>query len=339
MARLILIRQLDPCLHNCKVSFLLEKNPFYIGHIRSHSGLPGPLAQGNECIDKALIGQALALTPVELAKRDHDKFHLSSHTLRLRHKISKEQARMIVKQCPNCLTLAPVPHYGVNPRGLVPNQIWQMDVTHYAEFGKLKFIHVCIDTCSGLIFASLHTGEASRNVIDHCLQAFNTMGVPKVIKTDNGPAYTGKNFISFCKEFNIKLKTGIPYNPMGQGIVERAHRTLKNWLIKTKKGNLYPPRSPKSHLAFVLFVLNFLQTDARGQTAADRHWHPATSNSYAMVKWRDPLNNSWKGPDPVLIWGRGAVCVFSQELDEARWLPERLVRQVDSTPKTVGKYN
>jgi transposase InsO family protein len=43
--------------------------------------------------------------------------------------------------------------------------------------------------------------------------------LPKVIKTDNGPAYTGNNFISFCKEFGIEHKTGIPYNPMGQGIV------------------------------------------------------------------------------------------------------------------------
>ena len=72
---------------------------------------------------------------------------------------------MIVKQCPKCITLSPVPHLGVNPRGLMPNHIWQMDVTHYAEFGKLKYIHVCIDTCSGFLFASLHTGEASKNVI------------------------------------------------------------------------------------------------------------------------------------------------------------------------------
>ena len=61
----------------------------------------------------------------------------------------------IVKQCPKCITLSPVPHLGVNPRGLMPNHIWQMDVTHYAEFGKLKYIHVCIDTCSGFPFASL----------------------------------------------------------------------------------------------------------------------------------------------------------------------------------------
>jgi transposase InsO family protein len=79
------------------------------------------------------------------------------------------------------------------------------------------------------------------------------MGLPKVIKTDNGLSYTGDNFISFCKEFDIKHKTGIPYNPMGQGIVERAHHILKNWLLKTKQRQLYPPRSPKAHLAFVLF--------------------------------------------------------------------------------------
>lgn len=90
------------------------------------------------------------------------------------------------------------------------------------------------------------------------------MGLPKVIKTVNGPAYTDKNFISFCKEFGIEHKTGIPYNPMGQGIVEHAHHTLKNWLVKTERGELYPPKSPEAHLAFVLFVLNFLQTDAKG---------------------------------------------------------------------------
>jgi hypothetical protein len=71
---------------------------------------------------------------------------------------------------------------------------------------------------------------------------------------------------------------------MGQGIVERAHRTLKKLAFKMKQGQLYPPKTPKAHLAFVLFVLNFLQTDIKGQSAADRQWHPVTSSSYAMVK-------------------------------------------------------
>jgi transposase InsO family protein len=57
------------------------------------------------------------------------------------------------------------------------------------------------------------------------------MGLPNVIKTDSVPSYTGNNFISFCKEFGMRHKTGIPYNPMGQGIAEHAHHTLKNWLL------------------------------------------------------------------------------------------------------------
>ena len=89
----------------------------------------------------------------------------------------------------------------------MPNHIWQMDVTHYAEFRKLKYIPVCIDTYPGFLFASLHTREASKNVIDHCLQAFNAMGLLKLIKTDNGPSYISNNFTSFCKEFGIKHKT------------------------------------------------------------------------------------------------------------------------------------
>ena len=139
------------------------------------------------------------------------------------------------------------------------------------------------------------------------------MGLPKLIKTDNGPSYSSKNFISFCKEFGIKHKTGIPYNPIGQGIVERAHRTLKNWLFKTEQGQLYPPRSPKAHLAFALFVLKFLQTDVKGQSAADRHWHPVTSSSYAIVKWRDPLTNKWNGTDPVLFGGKVLSAFFHKK--------------------------
>ena len=59
---------------------------------------------------------------------------------------------------------------------------------------------------------------------------------------------------------------------------------LKELAFYDKTVQLYPPRSPKAHLAFTLFDLNFLQTDIKGQSAADHHWHPVTSNSYALIK-------------------------------------------------------
>lgn len=39
------------------------------------------------------------------------------------------------------------------------------------------------------------------------------MGFPQTIKTDNDPAYTGKIFQTFCKEWQIKYVT---YNHLGQ---------------------------------------------------------------------------------------------------------------------------
>ena len=33
---------------------------------------------------------------------------------------------------------------------------------------------------------------------------------------------------------NVTHLTGLPYNPQGQDIVERAHRTLKSYLIKQR---------------------------------------------------------------------------------------------------------
>lgn len=132
---------------------------------------------------------------------------------------------------------------GVNPKGLLPLDLWQMDVTHFSEFGKLKYIHVSVDTCSGLMHATPLAGEKARNVITHCLETWAAWGKPKTLKTDNGPGYTSASFSSFCKQMQVALKHGLPYNPQGQGIVERAHRTLKECLYK-QKGGIGAGRTP-----------------------------------------------------------------------------------------------
>lgn len=106
----------------------------------------------------------------------HDKFHLNVTSLRLTYKISKEQALKIVKASPLCAELAPVPYLGVNSRGLLPNHIWQMDVTPVTSFGKLGFVHVSVDTYPGMLFASSHSGAKVKDVKSHWIQAFAYMG-------------------------------------------------------------------------------------------------------------------------------------------------------------------
>lgn len=213
-------------------------------------------------------------------------------------------------------------------RGLIPGQLWQMDVTHVHAFGQLKFVHVTIDTYSGFISAFAHTGEAAKDVISHLLYTFAILGQPVSIKTDNGPGYTSTKFKQFCLQLGIKHVTGIPYNPQGQGIVERAHQTLKNAINKLKSQEILFPHkgNQKLILAHALFVLSFLTLDEQGRSAADRHWHPETRQGYAKALWKDPITGAWNGPDPVLIWGKGSACIYNSKENGACWLPARLVK-------------
>lgn len=73
----------------------------------------------------------------------------------------------------------------------------------------------------------------------------------------------------------------------GQGIVECAHRTLKECLQK-QKGRIGHGRTPKDRLALALFTLNFLHLDSENQSAADGHqnFHP---KKYDDVRWKDVL--------------------------------------------------
>ncbi|RMC04542.1 hypothetical protein DUI87_18787 [Hirundo rustica rustica] len=81
---------------------------------------------------------------------------------------------------------------GVNPRGLKALELWQTDVTQVAEFGRLKYVHVTVDTFSSAMWASAHTGEKARDVIAHWRQAFAVLGIPSAVKTDSGPAYASQ---------------------------------------------------------------------------------------------------------------------------------------------------
>lgn len=113
------------------------------------------------------------------------------------------------------------------------------------------------------------------------------------------------------------IKHSLPYNPQGQGIIERAHRTLKELLIKQKGGIGYGHTTK---------IRNFLQLDKEGHSAAEQYAN-TSSSKVGYAKWKDVLTGSWNGPDPVLAWGRGSVCMFPQNLEEPVWVPERLVRR------------
>ncbi|NXM62443.1 POK19 protein, partial [Illadopsis cleaveri] len=210
-----------------------HKQPFYVMHVRSHTDLPGVIAEGNRRADALAAPVEVTPLPNIFAQAwiSHQLHHQNAPGLVRGFHLTRDQAKDIVAVCPQCQqnALPPMPA-GVNPRGLTSNEVWQTDVTHSAPFGRQKYIHVSVDTFSGAVFASAHTGEKAGDAIKHLIQAFSFLGIPRSIKTDNGPTYKSREFCSFLQQWGVGHKTGIPHSPTGQAVVERTHQNIKRIL-------------------------------------------------------------------------------------------------------------
>ncbi|NWU73110.1 PO113 protein, partial [Pterocles burchelli] len=114
------------------------------------------LTEGNARAD-ALVS-AYSVNPVpnlwEQARLSHSFFHQSSRALSRQFGLSREAARNLIAACPDCAQMPNLQAQVVNPRSLLPLQLWQTDVTEFPSFGRLRYIHVSVDTCS-LFWATL----------------------------------------------------------------------------------------------------------------------------------------------------------------------------------------
>ncbi|RMC16456.1 hypothetical protein DUI87_06786 [Hirundo rustica rustica] len=303
-----------------------REHPYYVMHTRSHTELPGFIAEGNRRADALAAPVAMAPLPnvFEQAKLSHQLFHQNAPGLVRRFHLTREQAKAIVAACPSCSKYAlPTLSAGVNPRGLKSCEVWQTDVTHFPEFGRSKFVHVSVDTFSGTVFASAHTREKSLDAIKHLIQAFSFMGIPRELKTDNGPACRSREFCSFLQQWGVEHKTGIPHSPTGQAVVERTHRDIKRVLHQQQQ--VLKTEPPSIRLARALFTINFLNCSFEGLNppvvrhfGANPQFH---QREKPPVMVRDPETGRTEGPHELVTWGRGYACVSTPT--GPKWVPSK----------------
>ncbi|RMC03655.1 hypothetical protein DUI87_19832 [Hirundo rustica rustica] len=262
------------------------------------------------------------------AKASHGFFHQNAHTLQKQFQLTATEAHEIVESCDDCHALgAPLPA-GVNPRGLKALELWQTDVTQVTEFGRLKYVHVTVDTFSSVMWASAHTGEKARDVIAHWRQAFAVLGIPSAVKTDSGPAYASQQVRQFLQSWGVSHNFGIPHSPTGQAIVERNHGTLKRVLQKRKRG--MQGETPHSRLAKALYTINHLTVPQNSNNPVILNHHLSLQASdgvhqpRAKVRVRNLVTKQWEGPYDLITMGQGYACVSTDT--GTHWLPSKCVR-------------
>ena len=67
----------------------------------------------------------------------------------------------------------------------------------------------------------------SRSTIIALKAQFSRHGIPRTIRSDNGPQYAAAEFREFCREFGITHKTSSPHTPHSNGEAEKAVQTVK----------------------------------------------------------------------------------------------------------------
>ena len=90
-----------------------------------------------------------------------------------------------------------------------------------------------IDTFSGWVEAYPTKKETAQVVVKKLLEEiFPRFGLPKVLGSDNGPAFVSQVSQLVAKSLGIDWKLHCAYRPQSSGQVERMNRTIKETLTK-----------------------------------------------------------------------------------------------------------
>ena len=94
-------------------------------------------------------------------------------------------------------------------------------------FSKYFLVRKLANSTSGAICAELAT-------------IVTELGLPHIIRSDNGPCYNSKEFQQFLQHYNITHHTSSPHHPRSNGFVERMVRVAKKLMDKAgKEGKLW----------------------------------------------------------------------------------------------------
>ncbi|XP_072002232.1 protein NYNRIN-like [Engystomops pustulosus] len=147
-----------------------------------------------------------------------------------------------IKACSICATCNPAPTTKVPYQHLAksdyPFQRIQVDHIQLPKSGRYEYALVAVDMFSGWPEAypvvNMTAKLTAKKLITEIACRF---GVPQVIESDQGPAFTGQIYTELWQMLGANIGLHTPYHPQSSGKVERMNGTLKNKLLKMTQEN------------------------------------------------------------------------------------------------------
>lgn len=128
------------------------------------------------------------------------------------------------KRCraaPRTLMTSPVPDY---PWQVVGSDLFELKGTHYL---------LVVDYLSRYPEVAKLPSTTSTAVISAIKSIFSRHGIPEVVRSDNGPQYSSREFDEFAESYGFVHNTSSPHFPQSNGLAERMVKTMKQLISQS----------------------------------------------------------------------------------------------------------
>ncbi|XP_048482870.1 uncharacterized protein K02A2.6-like [Plutella xylostella] len=156
------------------------------------------------------------------------------------------QIERVVAECEACQAVRNNPPR--DPQAwIVPEKPWSRVHVDFAGPFQGKTFIVLIDSYSKWFEAEIIQSMSSGTVISVMRKIFASQGLPDVLVSDNGRAFSSVEFNMFLKKNGIRHLYSPPYHPATNGQIERAIQTFKNKLKKMSESDIpWSEKMPKA---------------------------------------------------------------------------------------------
>lgn len=180
------------------------------------------------------------LIPVKLQKEMLKRLHyghLGVEKCRRRARESiwwpgiSNRIKTLVEQCPECIQ-----HRSNPTQPLIPSEIpkypWEIVAIDLFSVKQKEYM-VTVDYFSRFPEVSTLTSTSSLAIITHLKAVFARYGIPRVVRSDNGPQFDSNEFKKFSHDWGFSHITSSPHAHWANGMAEAGVKIVKNIILKS----------------------------------------------------------------------------------------------------------